>query len=104
MNALLPEYTVSFSPARHPSVKLSRGANLSEHLTIENSPVLFGCRTGVCGTCLIEVLTQERGQLPPPASDESELLEIIAPDKPRARLACQIYLCADLKIQYLGQS
>ena len=104
MSALLPEYVVSFSPATHPSVKLSRGANLSEHLTIENSPVLFGCRTGICGTCLIEVLAQGHGQLPPPAPDESELLEIIALDKPQARLACQINLCADLMIQYLGPS
>ncbi|MBC6436085.1 2Fe-2S iron-sulfur cluster binding domain-containing protein, partial [Nostoc sp. HG1] len=36
--------------------------NLSEHLTIQNSPVLFGCRTGICGTCLVEV----NGTIPSP--------------------------------------
>ena len=75
---------------------------MSEHLTIENSPVLFGCRTGICGTCLVEVEEERNGQLLAPAADESELLEIIAPDLSRARLACQIELRADIKINYIG--
>lgn len=28
---------------------------LLECLTVQNSPVLFGCRTGICDTCLVEV-------------------------------------------------
>ena len=95
-------YFVSFSPETHPPVQLGAGANLSEHLTINNSPVLFGCRTAICGTCLSEIVTQEKGELPAPSADEIELLEIIAPDNPRARLACQIELCADIKLKYLG--
>lgn len=75
---------------------------MSEHLTIENSPVLFGCRTGICGTCLIEVEEEQRGTLPVPEADEKEMLEIIAPDIGRARLACQIELCADITIRYIG--
>ena len=97
-----PAYFVSFAPATYPPVQLSAGANLSEHLTCNNSPVLFGCRTAICGTCLSEIITQENGTLPVPATDEKELLEIVAPDNPRARLACQIELCADLQLKYLG--
>lgn len=97
-----PQHEVSFSPARHPAVTLSCGSILSEHLTIENSPVLFGCRTGICGTCLIEVEEIRNGSLIAPTADESELLEIIAPDLARARLACQIELRADIKIKYIG--
>jgi ferredoxin len=96
------QHEISFSPASHPALSLERGALLSEYLDITNSPLLFGCRTGICGTCLIEVEAEENGELAPPAADERELLELIAPDNPRARLACQIALRADLRIRYLG--
>ncbi|MCI0487158.1 MAG: (2Fe-2S)-binding protein [Blastocatellia bacterium] len=95
-------YSVSFSPESHPPVRLASGSNLSEYLSVENSPVLFGCRNGVCGTCLIEVQEEMNGRLREAADDEREMLDILAPDNPRARLACQVALCADIKIRYLG--
>lgn len=82
---------------------LAAGAALSEHLDIRNSPLLFGCRTGICGTCLIEVLSQTNGELPAPSEDERALLDIVAPDNQRARLACQIAACADITIHYVGK-
>lgn len=102
MSAPLAQYRVSFSPASHPSVTLAGGAILSEHLTLANSPVLFGCRTGICGTCLIAVEEELHGHLHAPAADEIELLDIIAPDVAHARLACQIALSADIRIHYIG--
>ena len=96
------EHHISFSPASHPPLRLRRGALLSEHLSVENSPLLFGCRTGICGTCLIEVEEATNGELGEPAADELELLEIIAPENCRARLACQIELRADIRIHYIG--
>ena len=96
------QHTISFSPEGYTPVKLARGSVLSEHLTIENSPVLFGCRTGICGTCLVEVEGEASGKLLAPSADESELLEIIAPDIARARLACQVELLADIKVRYIG--
>ena len=95
-------HKIIFCAAGYLPISLSGGSVLSEHLTVENSPVLFGCRTGICGTCLIQVEAQENGALAAPADDEIELLEIIAPDNPKARLACQIELCADIKIKYIG--
>ena len=95
-------HLVSFSPASHGPISLARGAILSEHLSVANSPMLFGCRTGICGTCLIEVEAQENGELASPSADEKELLELIAPGNPRARLACQIELRADIRIRYIG--
>jgi len=95
-------HRVSFSPAGHESVSLERGSILSERLSVANSPLLFGCRTGICGTCLIEVEAQENGELSCPSADEKELLELIAPDNPRARLACQVELRADIRIRYIG--
>jgi ferredoxin len=97
------EFSISFLPESHSTIRLRRGSILSEHLTIENSPVLFGCRTGICGTCLVEVLSQHNGDLLVSSEDEKELLEIVAPDNEKARLACQIELCADITIRYLGK-
>jgi len=85
---------VAFEADSHPPVLLARHANLSEHLTVQNSPVLFGCRTGICGTCLVRV----SGELGPPSDDERDLLDLIAPGDPRARLACQLDLIADIEV------
>lgn len=89
---------VAFPGSAHGAVRLSKGDNLSEQLTVQNSPVLFGCRTGICATCLSEV----EGAIPPPDPDEAEVLEIFAPDNPRARLACQLKLTADIRLKWLG--
>lgn len=85
---------VSFESGSHLPVELPVHANLSEHLTVQNSPVLFGCRTGICGTCVIRV----RGSLPPAGEDERDLLDVIAPGDPEARLACQLDLTCDIEI------
>jgi ferredoxin len=76
-------------------------ANLSEHLNIQNSPVLFGCRTGICGTCLCEVRVLQ-GAIEPPSEDEVELIGMLAPEIPGARLACQIQGSAHIELKYYG--
>ena len=38
----------------HAPVCLDERAELSRELDVSNSPLLFGCRTGVCGTCAVE--------------------------------------------------
>jgi 2Fe-2S ferredoxin len=53
----------------------------------------------MCGTCLIEVEESGEGHLEPPTPDEAESLSIFAPGNPHARLACQIHICADLRIR-----
>jgi len=83
---------VSFFDASYAPVELPLGATLSEHLDVGNSPLLFGCRTGICGTCLVKV----EGELPPPGDDEREILDVLAPGDRRARLACQLKLVGDL--------
>ncbi|CAN1209530.1 2Fe-2S ferredoxin-type domain-containing protein [Tumidithrix helvetica PCC 7403] len=89
--------TIHFPGTKFPSITLALQENLSEHLTIQNSPVLFGCRTGICGTCLVEIT----GKIPPPKPEELELLDTLAPHHAHARLACQIELTADLEIRKL---
>ena len=96
-------HEVRFLPETHAPVRLTAGAVLSEYLDVGNSPLLFGCRTGICGTCLSEVVAQRNGELLGRSEDERELLEIVAPGNDRARLACQISLYADITLRYLGK-
>ncbi len=85
---------VQFPQTNHQSIELERNQNLAEYLNIENSPILFGCRTGICGTCIVAI----EGDIPPASEEEIELLEVLAPENPKARLACQIELTNDIKI------
>ena len=85
---------VSFPGSEFEEINLQVDDRLSECLTVQNSPVLFGCRTGICGTCLVEVV----GDVLPPKVDELEMLEILAPNNQKARLACQIEIMSDVEI------
>lgn len=86
---------VSFPGTDWEAIALEKHHNLSEHLTVQNSPVLFGCRTGICGTCAVSV----EGDIPPPREEEKEILELVAEGNSQARLACQIDLIGDIKIR-----
>jgi ferredoxin len=91
---------ISFPNSDFPPISLTKYDRLSEKLTVQNSPILFGCRTGLCGTCLVKVT----GEIPPSKAEEQELLDILAPNDSQARLACQIELTADIAIATYGQS
>ncbi len=91
---------VKFKESHFKALEIPDNANLSEHLDKLNSPVLFGCRTGICGTCLIKIIHSEN--IIPPDADEVETLELLAPNHSKARLACQIICSGELHIEYLG--
>jgi ferredoxin len=91
-------WRVAFPGTAFPPAELPDLASLSELLTVQNSPLLFGCRSGLCGTCLIEVEESGAQRLEPPGAEEAEALEIYAPGNARARLACQIHICAHLRV------
>ena len=86
---------ISFPGSNFFPITLECHQNLSEHLTIQNSPVLFGCRTGICGTCLVQVI----GDIAPPQPDEQEMLETLAANHPHARLACQVDVTDNVEIR-----
>lgn len=98
MNVKDKTYQVDFGALGKVDVRLPHGATLSEVLTIENSPLLFGCRTGICGTCLAKVDVKS-GDLAPATEDEKDVLDLLCPNEPKARLACQIRLSGDLTIE-----
>jgi ferredoxin len=92
-------HRVEFPGTDFESVELADLASLPLHLTVQNSPLLFGCRSGLCGTCLIEVEALGPEQIAPPHADEIEALELYAPGNLRARLACQLVLTADIRVR-----
>lgn len=82
--------------------EIPENSELAKALDAKNSPLLFGCRTGICGTCLIEVIDGAPDDYLP-TDDEVDLLEIIAENNPKARLACQMRMKRDLHIKYIGK-
>ena len=93
--------TVTFQED-YPEVQVEKGSNPSLVLNSSNSPVLFGCRTGVCGTCLVEV-TKGSESLELPNLAEKEILEVFALGNSKARLACQLSISADVEFKSIGK-
>ncbi len=93
------EFEVRFADSDKPPLRLAAETNLSEALDVHNSPILFGCRTGICGTCAVEVVAEHGEPLHPRTADEDEYLSAMAPDRPKCRLACQIRLNTNLTIR-----
>ena len=89
---------IEFPDTAFPPQEIPLRGCLPLHLSVQNSPLLFGCRSGLCGTCLIEVEAAD-GAMEPPADDEREALEIYAPGNPRARLACQLVPLGALRVR-----
>jgi len=93
--------TIYFDDASYAPVSAPQGSALAEILTPENSPIAFGCCSGMCGACLSEVddLDQSLTEM---SDHELETLELFGQDKRNARLACQLKLTGDLKIKELN--
>ena len=94
---------IDFPLTSFASLEFQGKALLSQVLTASNSPILFGCRTGICGTCLCRVENLDACELPEASADEREVLDLIASDEPNARLACQIVLDRDLVITKIDE-
>ena len=94
---------IEFPGTAYSPVETEEGSQLSTILHAVNSPVLFGCRSGLCGTCLVE-LEVLAGELAVPDAEEAEALEVYAPGNSRARLACQLQLTADLRLEVIPSS
>ena len=91
---MVSEFKVQFPGTAFPRLNVAEGFSLSRTLDVQNSPILFGCRTGICATCVCLVEGNGSGA----GEDEKEVLELFAPDQPNARLACQVKVDADLMI------
>lgn len=95
----MKRHRVEFPGTAFAPLELPDLCSLPLHLTVQNSPVLFGCRSGLCGTCLIELEPLATEPVEPPDADEAEALQLYAPGNARARLACQVLLSAAVRIR-----
>jgi ferredoxin len=89
---------IEFTDSDKKPLELKSGDCLSEKLTIHNSPILFGCRIGICGTCAIEIINSDL-PLPPRTQDESDFLDNMYPGNEKIRLACQIHINTNINIR-----
>ena len=78
---------------------LPRNAYLVDALELGVAGLVFGCRAGACGICVIEV-TQGAGNLSPCEENEAGLLEALGFHKRSVRLACQCRLHGDIVIDH----
>lgn len=62
-----------------------------------DTSILFGCRDGACGACMIRVL-EGADNLSPMLDDERDFLETMAAE-PNERLACQCKVKGDVKVE-----
>ncbi|MGB0952074.1 MAG: 2Fe-2S iron-sulfur cluster-binding protein [Planctomycetota bacterium] len=65
-----------------------------------NLPIPFGCQSGRCGVCQVEVL---EGALAEPGMLEQGILECFK-CPPEVRLACQAFIEADVKLRAVSDS
>ena len=63
----------------------------------EETSILFGCRDGACGACMIKVL-QNPQHLSPMEDHERDFLETMAAREDE-RLACQCKVLGDVEIE-----
>ncbi len=93
------KHTLVFTTGETLQVEANR--KLSEMLDVTNSPVLFGCRTGICATCMVRVVSGAE-HLPPLTEDEEEVIEVYDGDE-HCRLSCQLTLQGDVTLTYVGK-
>ncbi|MEL6553718.1 MAG: 2Fe-2S iron-sulfur cluster-binding protein [Cyanobacteria bacterium J06621_11] len=90
--------TIIFPDTNFPQLAADQTEPLSTQLTLQNSPILFGCRTGICGTCLVLAT----GDIQSPTAEEQEVLDILVPGCATARLACQLKPTGDISLTPLS--
>jgi ferredoxin len=78
---------------------LPRNAHLVDALELGVAGLIFGCRAGACGICVIEV-REGAGNLSPCKENEAGLLEALGFQQRSVRLACQCRLHGDIVIDH----
>ena len=62
-----------------------------------DTSILFGCRDGACGACMVKVIGGS-DKISPMKDDEKDFLETMAAE-PNERLACQCKVYGDVTLE-----
>ncbi len=81
-------------------VQAPSGTELQAIAEAAQADLTFGCRTATCGTCRVKVEGAE-GSCSAPTPEERDFLRALNAPVDQ-RLACQLRVLGDLRIDYLG--
>lgn len=79
------------------TIEVAEGYALIDMCEDYDTSILFGCRDGACGACMVRVL-EGAENLSPMKDDEKDFLETLAAE-PEERLACQCKVYGDVKLE-----
>jgi ferredoxin len=79
------------------TIDVENGYQLIDMCEDHDTSILFGCRDGACGACMVRVI-EGKEHLSPMQEDEKDFLETMAAE-PDERLACQCKVYGDVKLE-----
>ena len=79
------------------TIDVNDGYPLIDMCEDHDTSILFGCRDGACGACMIRV-KEGSENLSKMGEDEEDFLETMAAE-PGERLACQCKVYGDIKVE-----
>ncbi|BBH53370.1 2Fe-2S iron-sulfur cluster-binding protein [Fluviispira sanaruensis] len=79
------------------NINIEQGAAIIDVCETEETSILFGCRDGACGACMIRVLENPEN-LSPMEEHERDFLETMAAREDE-RLACQCKVLGDVTVE-----
>ena len=79
------------------NIDVKDGYALIDMCEDHDTSILFGCRDGACGACMVKLL-EGADKLSPMQDDEKDFLETMAAE-PDERLACQCKVYGDVKLE-----
>ena len=90
----MPKVTITTD---NKTIDVADGYPLIDMCEDYETSILFGCRDGACGACMVRVL-EGATNLSPMKDDERDFLETMAAE-PTERLACQCKVHGDVKLE-----
>ena len=79
------------------TVDVAEGYCLIDMSEEHDTSILFGCRDGACGACMVKVL-KGKENISPAGEDEKDFLETMAAEEDE-RLACQCKVYGDVELE-----
>ncbi len=78
-------------------IEVEQNASIIDVCENEDTSILFGCRDGACGACMIRVVKNPQN-LSPMSEHERDFLETMAATEDE-RLACQCLVLGDVTVE-----